>query len=113
MTAPVLPAGGPATLPGVKETLRVKDDADDDRLTQVMEAANAKVRSWPIARQADGVEEWPADIVYGTTQLVAWLWRRKDAPAGTDVVTNLTPAFVLRNSPEIAMMLGMQRPSLG
>lgn len=108
-----LPAGGPATLPGVKDWLRITDDDDDERLTAVLDAANRKVRSWPIAYEAVGLEEWPPDIVYGTGQLVAWLWRRKDAPAGTDVISNLTPSFVLRNSPEIAMMLGLNRPALG
>lgn len=99
-----LPAAGPTSLEAVKVALTVKDGADDARLTPYVDAANALVRSWPVS-QAAVDSSWPAYIVSGATMLAARWWRRKGTPAGVEAVGEAGFAYVMRNDPDIAMML--------
>lgn len=104
-----LPATGPTTLALVKERLRISDTADDDRLQDVVDAVNGRVRGWPVAAlsltHGTPPPVWPADVVLGTTMLTVRLWRRKDSPAGVETVGELGPIYVQRNDPDIAVML--------
>lgn len=100
-----LPAEGPTTLAAVKVALTVKDAADDDRLTPYVDAANALVRSWPVSQSAVGADAWPAYIATGATMLASRWWRRKGTPAGVEAVGEAGFAYVMRNDPDIAMML--------
>lgn len=100
-----LPAAGPTTLAAVKERLRITDAADDDRLQDLVDATNARVRGWNVARlalDADPVA-WPADVILGTTMLCCRLWRRKDSPAGTAPVGDVV--FVASSDADVAMLL--------
>lgn len=101
-----LPATGPTTLALVKARLRVKDDDDDDRLQELVDATNARVRGWRVAALALETDPpvWPADVVLGATMLCARLWRRKDSPAGVEPMGD-TFAFVARSDPDISLLL--------
>lgn len=104
-----LPATGPTSLSAVKTRLRVKDDDDDDRLQELVDAVNLRVRGWPVAAlslvHGAAPPSWPDDVVLGATMLAARLWRRKDSPAGVETVGELGPVYVQRNDPDIALLL--------
>jgi hypothetical protein len=102
-----LPDGGPATLAGVKEHLSIGDDRDDTRLTSIVAAVNSQVRSWPVAVAAVDAETWPARIVEGANMLAARLFRRKNSPAGVESFGDQGATYVMRNDPDIAMLLKM------
>lgn len=105
-----LPEGGPTTLPLVKTHLTITDNTDDDRLESIVSAVNRVVRCWPAseAAVADPVaENWDAapDVVEGATMLAARLWRRKGSPAGVEAMGSLGATYVMRNDPDIALLL--------
>ncbi len=102
-----LPDGGPTTLAMVKTHLTVKDTRDDDRITAIVSAVNRVVRSWPCSEAAVGASDWTGadDVVEGATMLAARLWRRKGSPAGVEAMGTLGAAYVMRNDPDIAMLL--------
>lgn len=111
-----LPDGGPATLTGVKEHLSITDDRDDTRLTQIVAAVNSQVRSWPVSTVAVDAETWPARIVEGANMLAARLFRRKNSPAGVETFGDQGATYVMRNDPDIAMLLklgGYTAPQIG
>lgn len=104
---PGLPVAGPTTLAAVKERLRVTDATDDDRLQDIVDAVNVRVRRWPVAATATETDPaaWTSDVVLGSTMLAARLWRRKDSPAGVETMGDLGPVYVQRNDPDIALLL--------
>lgn len=111
-----LPGEGPATLPGVKAAMRLTDDADNDRITALVAAVNALVRSWRCSEAAQGRAEWPANITEGATMLTVRLFRRKNSPAGVEALGEAGPVYVMRSDPDVAMLLGLgswSRPGLG
>lgn len=104
-----LPEEGPATVPGVKAHLGIDDTRDDARLASIVAAVNAKVRRWPVVDPARGEADWikAADAVEGSTLLSARLFRRKDSPAGVAALGADFPVYVMRNDPDVAMLLGL------
>lgn len=113
-----LPVGGPATLALIRAKLRLRpEDTDaDEALTDHAEAVNYLVRRWPVASQAVDQPEWPESITIGAVMLAVRLWRRKDSPAGVETFGQLGGAYVMRNDPDIAMLLQLgtwQRPGIG
>lgn len=115
-----LPAGGPATLAGVKLQLAIAvgDVSDDDELTEHVAAVNAQVRRWPVAAYALVPEPaaWPADVERGANLLAVRMWRRKSSPAGTEAMPQLGAAYIARSDPEVAQLLQLgpwAAPGLG
>jgi hypothetical protein len=104
-----LPADGPATLAGVKLELGIDDTRSDDRLEAKVDAVNALVAGWPVVAAADGATDWDdyAQAVNGANMLVARLWQRRNSPLGYEQVGDGLPAYVTRNDPDLAMMLGL------
>lgn len=101
-----IPAEGPTTLALVKAMLTVDDAADDDQLTAYVGAANALVRSARVAQEAATTPPvWPPYVVVGTTMLAARWWRRKGSPSGVETVGDFGAVYVMRNDPDIGMML--------
>lgn len=102
-----LPEGGPATLPEVKVDLGITDTRDDERLTRIVAAVNRLVRSWPVAEAAVGgtwADDAP-DAHQGALMLAGRLFRRKGSPAGVEAFGTQGAAYVMRNDPDIAMLL--------
>lgn len=113
---PDLPVGGPATLPEVKAALKVSDDREDVFIGGIVAAVNRKIRRWPIARHAAGLDKWPEDIMLGATLLASRLYRRRNSPAGFESFNGEGTAYVQRNDPDIAQMLEIgaySRPQVG
>lgn len=113
-----LPAGGPTTLAAVKVQLAIApaDVADDDRLTGIVAAVNNSIRGWKVAEAAVDQETWPDRIITGATLLCARLFRRKNSPAGVEAFGSQGAAYVMRNDPDIAMLLRLgtwQGPEVG
>lgn len=102
-----LPEGGPTSLPLTKTQLAITDTDDDARLTDIVDAVNALVRTWPIAGTALLVTPaaFPGFVVLGATLLAARLYRRKNSPAGVEAFASGGVAYVMRNDPDIAVML--------
>lgn len=100
-----LPSGGPTTLPAVKGQLNITDATDDAKLTIIVNAVNSLIRTWPVSEAAVGATEWPASIQMGAMLLAARLFRRKNSPAGVEAFGTAGAAYVMRNDPDIAMML--------
>jgi len=113
---PGLPEGGPATLEGVRDFLRITDGTDDDRITAVVAAVNARVRSWPCCLDSVDAEEFTANVTEGATMLAGRLFRRRESPAGVAAFGELGPVYVMRNDPDVAMLLNLgtwSRPQVG
>lgn len=113
-----LPEGGPTTVPKVRAYLSMSeaDERDAELLTDVVAAINSEVRTWGIAADATDAETWPERIEHGATMLAGRLFRRKGSPAGVESFGSLGAAYVMRNDPDIAMLLKLgswQRPGLG
>jgi len=113
-----LPEGGPTTLPLVKDHLRITDDRDDDRLVSIVAAVNTVVRCWPCAAAAVDAPDWSgaSSVVEGATMLAARLFRRKGSPAGVEAFGSDGAVYVMRNDPDVAMLLQLgswSGPSIG
>lgn len=104
-----LPGEGPATLPGVRAFLRLRDTdtADDTTLGDVMAAVNALVRSWACSEAARGQAEWPANLVLGANMMAGRLFRRRESPAGVAAFGDMGAVYVMRNDPDVAMLMGL------
>jgi hypothetical protein len=102
-----LPDGGPATLAGVKGHLSIPDTRDDTRITAIVAGVNRMVRSWPCSLAAADQDNWTAapDVVEGATMLAARLFRRKESPAGVESMGPAGVAYVVRNDPDVALLL--------
>lgn len=101
-----LPSGGPTSRDAVKAHLRITDDRDDVSIDGKVDAVNRAVRSWPVSTAAVDQAEWPADIAEGATMLAARLFRRRNSPAGVEQFAGApSPAYVMRNDPDVAMLL--------
>lgn len=107
-----LPADGPATVGGVAAFLRIsgaESDPDTTRLEAVVAAVNVKVREWPCSERSVGAEDFTADVVEGATMLAARVFRRRESPAGVAAFGELGPVYVMRNDPDVAMLLNLGR----
>jgi hypothetical protein len=102
-----LPEGGPTTLAAVKVQLGIAadDDRDDARLTPLVAAVNGSIRGWAVSAPIVGEDTWPDRIVSGASMLTARLFRRKNSPAGVEAFGAQGTAYVMRNDPDIAMLL--------
>lgn len=105
-----LPVGGPTTVGLVKAHLAITDAQDDDRLGEIVAAVNHVIRCWPCSEQAvtDPVAaNWDGapDVREGATMLASRLWRRKNSPAGVESFGSLGATYVMRNDPDIALLL--------
>lgn len=112
------PGEGPTTLPRVKARLRIPDEdtRDDDELLELVGAVNAQVRAWPVSAAAVGLETWPDHIAAGARMLVCRLYRRRNSPAGVEAFGEAGAVYVMRQDPDIAMLLKLgpwQRPAVG
>lgn len=113
-----LPEEGPASVAGVKLHLGVTDARDDARLGTIVAAVNAKVRRWPCSEPAQGLLDWTTveDVVEGANLLASRLFRRKNSPAGVEAFGADGLAYVQRQDPDVAMLLGLgpwQGPAVG
>ena len=102
-----LPEGGPATLADVKADQGITDTRDDDRLEAIVAAVNRLVRSWPVSEPAVDAADWSAapDALQGARMLAGRLFRRKGSPAGVEAFTSGGAVYVMRNDPDVAMLL--------
>lgn len=118
LTRPVagLPEG-PATEQSVKTQLRISDTRDDEKLQTVIEATNHKVATFRVVKQlTDGTDKWPPHVVLGATLLASRLFKRSNSPLGVEAFGEGGVAYVQRNDPDIAMMLGLgayKAPAVG
>lgn len=106
---------GPATLAGAMAQGQI-GDAHAPRVQTIVDAVNAQIRRWRVARYADGKEAWPADIVLGANMLCVRFWRRKDTPGGVEVYGEFGIAYVRRLDPDVAELLELgdwSKPALG
>lgn len=107
----LLPEDGPTTLAAVKTQLSLEatDVLDDEVITGIVAAVNARVRSWPVARVASNALDWSdpevAHVVLGATMLAARLVRRRNSPEGVAAFGDQGPVYVQRNDPDVAMLL--------
>jgi hypothetical protein len=111
-----LPSEGPATLEGVRDFLRITDTTDDDRITAVVTAVNARVRTWPCVLDSVDAEAFTANVTEGATMLAGRLFRRRESPAGVAAFGEAGPVYVMRNDPDVAMLLNLgtwARPQVG
>lgn len=117
-----LPPEGPATLGGVRAFLRYRadDTSDDTHLGAVVAATNALVRTWPCSAPAQAVDgvpgTWPASVVTGAEMMAGRLFRRRESPAGVAAFGDMGAVYVMRNDPDVAMLLGLgswSSPGLG
>lgn len=112
---------GPATGATVKAHLKIpsNDERDDAKLQTVIEAVNQKVVTFRIVKELvieEDTDAWPAHIVLGATLLSARLFKRSGSPAGVETFGEGGVAYVQRNDPDIAMMLGLgayKSPAVG
>lgn len=108
-----LPAQGPATLGGVRAFLRYRADdvSDDAELDDIVDATNALVRCWPCSVPAQGTTDtpgqWPANVVRGADMMAGRLFRRRESPAGVATFGDMGAVYVMRNDPDVAMLLGL------
>ncbi len=111
-----LPAEGPTTTPRVKAFLSITDTTDDGRIGEVVAAVNATVRGWPCSGTAVGADEFTPRVVEGATMLAGRLFRRRESPAGVAAFGEMGPVYVMRNDPDVAMLLNLgswTRPQIG
>ena len=113
-----LPEGGPATTELVKAHLGITDTDDDATIGAAVGAVNAQVRTWPAVTPADGATSWDqlANVVHGSVMLAARLWARRNTPEGVATFGTDAPAYVQRNDPDVAMLLGLgawAKPQVG
>lgn len=128
LVAPVVGlALGPATEASARVMLNldVDDDRDDDKLALNLNAANQFVAGLRIAKAHVALvvpdpadpKPWPYSLVLATTLLTARWFRRSNSPAGVvDLGGEAGVAYVQRNDPDIAQMLGLgpyTRPAVG
>lgn len=109
----------------MKENLGIdqEDTDDDDKLALNINAANELVAGLRVAQasiaHADvaAPRPWGYTLVTGATLLASRWFRRSNSPAGViDLGGEAGVAYVQRNDPDIAQMLGLgpyTRPAIG
>jgi len=115
---PDLPGEGPATLPGVRSFLRFRDEdtTDNASLEDVLAGVNALVRTWRCSQAAQGEADWPPNVELGANMMAGRLFRRRESPAGVAAFGDMGAVYVMRNDPDVAMLLGLgswSSPGLG
>lgn len=112
---------GPTSRELVKAHLKVDDNVDDAAIDGVVGATNQVVRELPIAVPFD-TDPAPADwaagprIVQGATMLAARLVERRNSPNGVAAFGDGATAYVQRNDPDVALLLGIggySKPRVG
>lgn len=115
------PAAGPTTDAKVKAHLQITDAVDDAAIGDAVAAVNDLVESLPIA-QAFDTDPAPADwtakprIIQGATMLAARLFERRNSPNGVAAFGDGATAYVQRNDPDVALLLGIgpyAKPAVG
>jgi len=117
------PPNGPTSRDLVKIHLGITDDYDNASIDAVVVAVNVRVLAWPVAEVAD-TDPPPASwnepalgaLVQGSTMLAARLFRRRNTPDGVSAFADLTPVYVQRNDPDVALLLNLgpwARPAVG
>lgn len=97
---------GPAGTTSVLDWLKVADPAAaESEVASVVGAVNAVVRRF-VAVPDEG-QPWPQDVALGARMLAGRLWRRRNSPAGVEAFTGEAVAYVQRNDPDVALLLGM------
>jgi hypothetical protein len=99
MTAPT--ADGPTSTAKVAAMLSL---ADEEETAAAVAAVNSLIRGW-LSPAPDG--EWAPHHTYGATLLAARFYRRKDSPAGFQLQGMEAAAYVSRNDPDVAQLLGL------
>jgi hypothetical protein len=103
MSTPLPPGPGPAVaadvaarLGGIDPTAcQLEVDAVNDLCTVQL----------GVAANADGT--WPPRKALGATMLAVRLYRRRDSPAGVATFGAEGAAYVTRNDPDVAQLLGI------
>jgi hypothetical protein len=110
---------GPASVPAVKELLKITSTTDDAVIGASVESVNAWLIRLPYATDTDdaGAVSWRSDVIMGANLLASRWYRRRFSPAGVESFSDLGGAvYVQRSDPDIAMMLGIgtyARPVVG
>jgi hypothetical protein len=99
MTSPT--ADGPTSTGQVAAMLSL---ADPEEAAPAVAAVNSLIRGW-LSPAPDG--EWSPHHSYGATLLAARFYRRKDSPAGFQLQGMEAAAYVSRNDPDVAQLLGL------
>lgn len=106
---PVLAPAGPVEAPAVVEWLKVHASgkaATEAELAGVVAAVNRFVRRLPPGPPADG-QAWDEDVALGALMLAGRLWARRNSPAGVAQFGSEGAAYVQRQDPDVAMLLGL------
>ena len=72
-------------------------------------AASALVNAWCG-------KKWSESQELGAIMLAARLFRRRNSPGGVETLGDITPVYVSRRDPDIAMLIGIstwQKPRVG
>jgi hypothetical protein len=104
VTEPALP---PLTVAGVKEWLRLGDQADDEIVGWSLAATLDHVATLPyIHAQPDPAdpETWGSDARLGTLMLTARTYRRRNTPAGLESLGDQI-AYTPQYDPDIERLL--------
>ena len=101
MTSPA--ADGPTSTDQVLGMLSLAED-EGGLVAASVAAVKALVRGW-LAPAPDG--EWAAHHRYGATLMAARLFRRKDSAEGVLAFGVEGAAYVSRNDPDVALLLGL------
>lgn len=105
MTVPTTPAPGegPATLAAVRARLPQNGTGvTDDELRVLVAAVNRRAARW-VSREPDG--SWAPDHALGASLLAARLYARRNSPAGVQTFGTEGTAYVVRQDPDVAMLL--------
>lgn len=105
------PVNGPTTEAAVRELGRVPAGEDTARVQRIVSAVNGFVLSLPAASVAEDAPDWGgvevAPLVEGATMLAASLYRRKNSLDGVAAISGDGVAYVRREDPHVAMLLGL------
>lgn len=98
---------GPATATGVATWLTLGGDAGAaaDKVAQTVAAVNDLLGDM-LPAPAEG-DEWRPRYVQGATMLAGRIYRRRNSALGVATFTAEGAAYVQRNDPDVAMLLGI------
>lgn len=108
MTEPSPPGSGPAAAAAVATRLGLGEGDDAAAAVQLeVDAVNdlcVSVLGLPAPAAGN---KWPPRQVLGATMLAVRLYRRRDSPAGVAAFGAEGAAYVSRNDPDVAQLLGI------
>lgn len=76
-------------------------------------AVNAWLTSWAGPAPEPEAPDQDADRRLGAVMLAARLVRRRNSPEGVVAITEAGPYYVARLDPDVALLLGLDRPGVG